>query len=72
MAYTGKYESPSELMSDNSLSDDEKIEMLEEWRNDKEALMRASDEGMQGEVQSNFLKKIENALLSLNEKSSSQ
>lgn len=67
MAYTGKYRTPSELMSDESLSRDEKVEMHEQWREDKEALMRASDEGMDGDFRSDFLSKIENALISLKE-----
>ncbi|MCC7334263.1 MAG: hypothetical protein IT422_04180 [Pirellulaceae bacterium] len=54
-------------MSDESLSRDEKVEMLEQWREDKEALMRASDEGMDGDFRSDFLSKIENALISLKE-----
>lgn len=65
MAYTGKYKTPTELLSDDSLSRDAKVEMLEQWREDKEALMRASDEGMQGDFRSDFLSKIENALTSL-------
>lgn len=65
MAYTGKYKTPTELMLDNTLSRAEKIEMLEQWRDDKEALMRASDESMPGHVRSDFLRKIENALTSL-------
>ncbi len=69
MAYTGKYETPTELMSDESLSHDEKVEMLKQWREDKEALMRASDEGMHGDFRSDFLSKIENALISLQESS---
>lgn len=70
MAYSGKYKTPTELMSDESLSRDEKIEMLEQWREDKEALMRASDEGMHGNFRSEFLTKIQNALTSLKEGSS--
>ena len=70
MAYTGKYKTPTELLSDEHLSHDEKVEMLEQWREDKEALMRASDEGMPGNnLRSDFLSKIENALISLKESS---
>ncbi len=68
MAYTGKYKTPMELLHDNSLSDDAKVEMLEQWRDDKEAIMRAADEGMEGDFRADFLKKIENALISLQEK----
>jgi len=69
LAYTEKYRSPSELMADESLSRDEKIEMLEQWRDDKEALMRAADDGMGGDFRSDFLREIVNALTSLNEDS---
>ena len=65
MAYHGKYETPSDLLQDKSLNAEEKIEMLESWRDDKEAYMRASDEGMQGASRSEFLRLIENALISL-------
>lgn len=65
MVYHGKYRSPAELLSDTKLSRDEKIEMLEQWRNDKKALMRASDEGMQGEVRTELLIQIKEALRSL-------
>ena len=71
MAYTGKYKTPQELMSDDSLSHDEKVEMLEQWRDDKEQLMRAADEGMHGEIKIDLLSEIQNALTSLEEDSSS-
>lgn len=67
MAYHGKYETPAELLQDDSLSRDEKIEMLESWRDDKEAYMRASEEGMPGPSRANLLRTIEQALLSLRE-----
>lgn len=69
MAYHGKYDSPKELLRDESLSEHKKIEMLESWRDDKEALMRASEEGMQGDVRSDLLRQIENALTLLQAKS---
>lgn len=69
MAYTGKYKTPTELMSDESLSRDEKVEMLEQWLDDKEALMRASDEGMHGDFRTDLLSEIQNALTSLEEDS---
>lgn len=67
MAYHGKYESPTELMADESLSHHEKVKMLESWRDDKEALMRASEEGMQGDVRADYLRQIEKALTELDE-----
>ena len=70
MAYHGKYETPTELLHDVDLSSDEKIKMLESWRDDKEAYMRAADEGMQGSSRSEFLRLIENALISLRASSS--
>jgi hypothetical protein len=67
LAYLGKYETPAALIHDDQLSSDEKIAMLESWRNDKEAYLRASDEGMEGPDRSDFLQQIENALLALRE-----
>lgn len=65
MGYFGKYETPADLLADESLNRDEKIELLESWREDKEAYMRASGEGMQGPGRSEALRQIENALISL-------
>ena len=67
MGYFGKYDSPAELSADQSLNREEKIELLESWRDDKEVYMRASDEGMQGPSRSEALRLIENALISLRE-----
>ncbi|HNP65101.1 MAG TPA: hypothetical protein PKH39_14285 [Woeseiaceae bacterium] len=69
MAYHGKYDSPADVLRDESLSHPEKVEMLESWRDDKEAYMRASEEGMQGDDRSDLLRLIENALNSLQENS---
>jgi hypothetical protein len=65
MGYHGNYETPSDLLHDKSLSPDEKIEMLESWRDDKNAYMRAVGEGMQDRDEADFLRTIENALISL-------
>lgn len=65
MAYHGKYTSPTDLLHDESLTRDEKIAMLEDWRDDKKALMRASEEGMHGDDRSELLTKIKKALISL-------
>ena len=62
MGYFGKYETPADLLADQSLSTDEKIELLESWRDDKEAYMRASEEGMQGTGRSERLRLIESTL----------
>tara|TARA_R110002096_G_scaffold20690_2_gene67919 strand:- start:12552 stop:12749 length:198 start_codon:yes stop_codon:yes gene_type:complete len=62
MAYHGKYNSPNELIRDRSLSHSERMAMLESWRDDKEALLRASEEGMCGEVRLDYLGVIEKAL----------
>lgn len=43
-----KYDSPTELLADTSLTQDKKIELLEAWCADEEALIRASDEGLDG------------------------
>jgi len=65
MAYQGKYESPSELLLDDSLSRDEKVTLLEQWRSDEKDLIRASDEGMQNEYRPDMLKQVKKALISL-------
>lgn len=67
MGYFGKYDTPADLLADESLDTDDKIELLESWRDDKEAYMRASGEGMQGPGRSEALRLIENALISLRE-----
>lgn len=67
MPYHGEYDSPAELLRDAALSRDEKIEMLESWRDDKEAMLRATEEGMQGDGRAELLKEIEKALTSLGE-----
>lgn len=69
MAYHGKYTSPTNLMNDESLGKAEKIEMLEQWRDDKKALLRASEEGMEGDDPSEVLRKIKTYLSSLKENS---
>lgn len=69
MAYHGRYETPAALLRDPSLSREEKIEMLGSWRDDKEAYMRASHEGMAGVDRSEWLQQIENALIDLREES---
>ena len=70
MAYHGKYDSPADLMRDDDLSRHEKVEMLESWRDDKEALMRAAEEGMPGKVRSDLLRQVEMALTLLQKNSS--
>lgn len=67
MGYFGKYDTAADLLADVDLSTEEKIELLESWRDDKEAYMRASGEGMQGPNRSEALRLIENALISLRE-----
>ncbi len=67
MGYFGKYDRPADLLADESVTTEEKIELLESWRDDKEAYLRASGEGMQGPSRSEALSLIENALISLRE-----
>lgn len=67
MAYLGKYETPADLMRDESVSREEKIRMLEQWRDDKKAYMRASDEGMEGDDPAERLKQVKKALAALRE-----
>ena len=52
-------------MNDKSLKKGEKIAMLEDWRDDKKALLRASGEGMDGDVPAEVLRKIKKYLSSL-------
>lgn len=65
LAYFGKYKVPSDLMSDENLSIDEKITMLKQWRLDEKALIRATGEGMEGEDRPDILKQIKKSLFSL-------
>ena len=65
VAYFGKYETPDDLSQDDSLSREDKITMLEQWRDDKKDYMRASDEGMEGEDRGELLRQIKKALAEL-------
>ncbi|PVA05434.1 hypothetical protein [Thalassorhabdomicrobium marinisediminis] len=65
MPYFGKYDTPDELLRDDTVSREEKIAMLEQWRDDKKDYMRATDEGMEGEDRAELLKKIKKALAEL-------
>ncbi len=67
MAYHGKYDSPTDVLRDKNLGHHEKVEMLTSWRDDKEAYLRASEEGMQGDDRSDLLRQIEISLSSLQE-----
>ena len=69
MGYFGKYETPADLLADEDLTTDEKIELLESWRVDKKAYMRAAGEGMPGPSRSDALRLIANALIALREES---
>ena len=70
MAYLGKYESPAELLLDENLSRDEKVEMLQQWRNDEKDLIRAAEEGMQNDDLPDILEDVKKALITLQECSS--
>ncbi len=72
MAYDGKYQTPAELMLDESLNRDEKVAMLKQWRNDEKDLMRAAEEGMQNDDRAHILKEVKKALISLQESSPDQ
>ncbi|WP_026941567.1 hypothetical protein [Hellea balneolensis] len=43
-----KYGTPAKLTADKSLSDAEKVKLLQCWHDDEEALIRASAEGLSG------------------------
>lgn len=62
MPYFGNYETPMDVVRDKSLSLEKKIKVLEQWREDKEALARASSEGMIGDDRAHILKAIEDAI----------
>lgn len=72
MAYFGKYDSPESLANDDKLSYTEKVELLEQWLQDKEAYIRASEEGMPGEDRSELLQQINGALISLKNNANTQ
>lgn len=65
MPYHGKYEHPADILADESLESQEKIDLLIAWRDDKEAYIRASEEGMPGDDRADLLSKIEHALTKL-------
>lgn len=65
MAYAGKYNTPTDLLHDEDLSHDEKVNLLEKWRNDAKDLVRASGEGMQSDDSADILKQVKKALISL-------
>jgi MarR-like DNA-binding transcriptional regulator SgrR of sgrS sRNA len=60
-----KYKNPSDLLLDKNLSKEDKIVMLKQWLEDEEDLSRASDEGMIGKTQSDNLKQVKKALITL-------
>lgn len=64
LSYHGKYTSPTDLLRDETLSHDQKVEMLNQWREDEEALQRATEEGMEGGERPD-LKRVQNALNTL-------
>jgi hypothetical protein len=45
-----RYAHPEEILQDQSLTKDQKVEMLEEWEQDLRQLMVASEENMAGTV----------------------
>ncbi|WP_416876979.1 hypothetical protein [Litorimonas sp.] len=59
-----KYDNPEALVADESLSDAKKKELLTQWIEDEEALVRGSAEGMDG-GEENHLKSAQTALMKL-------
>ena len=49
-----KYGTPATLVADENLSNNEKIRLLEIWRDDEEALARAAAEGLNGGEDNNL------------------
>lgn len=70
VAYHGKCETPDDIVHDDDLTFDQKIEMLESWREDKESYLRASDEGMRGVSRPELLRLIDRAMTALRESAS--
>lgn len=64
MAIHDTYNSPTDVMIDKSINQDEKIKILESWCEDEEGLIRASAEGMAGGEQPH-LKQAKEALETL-------
>ncbi|NUH63924.1 hypothetical protein HTT03_01210 [Sulfitobacter sp. S0837] len=71
MPYFGKYDIPEEIVNDDTLTRDRKIELLKAWRDDKKAYMRASDEGMDGTDRTELLRRIKTALSKLEDPATS-
>lgn len=71
MAYFGKYTLPADIARDENLSDEEKISLLTQWRDDKKALLRATEEGMHGNDRPDILKQIKQELSALQKASTS-
>lgn len=65
MAYHGKYDAPADILRDDDLSRDDKVRLLEAWRDDKKAYIRASEDGMGGNDRAHLLEEIKKALASL-------
>ena len=71
LSYHGKYTLPEDLLRDETLTHEEKVMMLKQWREDEEALQRATEEGMEGGARPD-LKRVQNALNTLLESPTQQ
>lgn len=58
------YERPSEVLKDEALSDEEKVEILRRWKTDAELLATAEAENMAG-GEPNLLHEVAEALATL-------
>lgn len=65
MPYSEKYDTPADVLRDDTLSRAAKIRKLEQWRDDKKAYMRATDEGMEGPDRAELLREVKKALILL-------
>lgn len=63
--YKGKFSSPEQVANEESLSREEKLNILKRWEYDARELSVASDEGMTGATGSNMLGEIHAALARL-------
>ena len=60
------FKSPQDVVSNQELSRDQKIEILKRWEEDARAIEVAEEEGMPGQQQPKQLQPIRDALHSLN------
>lgn len=63
----GTFAEPSDVLSDASLTDEQKLKILEQWKNDAINLQVAEEENMGGQTPT-MLSRVNNAISILHEK----